>query len=161
MKQLLLALVMIGLLAAPGLAQGRLPAPNVTAIAISDMTSYGLGWCLTVQWDAVEDAHYYDVRFRGKKGKEPRWSNGNPSRKARWRISEAISTDGYDVSVMQCWLDQSQQVIFRLRAIDYDNFANQIGKPTKRFSVRLPKFNSAPVLPRFGVPAIEVYGSLG
>ncbi len=163
MRKILIVLGLLILAALPSLAEDKLPPPHVVAIAASDYTEYApdVGWCITVEWDLVPGADFYFIRVRGKKGLAPIPADGSPPENVSWK-----HTDRYGYSpdnpgtVPICGLAENQRVRFRLRAIDYDNYADQFGEASAPFTVKLPKYGAAPVLPRFGVPTVEVFGSL-
>ncbi|MCY4147004.1 MAG: hypothetical protein OXE95_04365 [Chloroflexi bacterium] len=163
MKKIFALACLLALLAAPSLAQDPLPPPHVVAIVAADYSEYSpeTGWCIMVQWELVPGADFYLVRVYGKNGKAPVPADGSPPGKASWKLTDSYgassSTDVGDVPI--CGLAEKQKVKFRLQAIDYDNFANQFGEKTAPFTVKLRKYGKAPVLPRFGVPAVEVFGS--
>lgn len=165
MSKILAILFLALLIAQPSLASDpdTLPPPHVVAIAALDYSQYSadLGWCLMVEWDLVPGADFYFIRVWSKKGMTPIAADGSPPKKASWKVTNDY---GYSPEnpgkVPICGLAEKQRVRFRLRAIDYDNFANQFGEPTAPFAVRLKKYGNAPVNPRFGVPTVEVFGSL-
>ncbi len=163
MKKILILICLLVLLAVPSLAQDTLPPPHVTAIAAMDYSesSAELAWCVAVNWELVPGADFYLIRVFGNKGQTPIRADGSPSEDATWRLTESYSkSPGDPAAVMICFLAEKQKVKFRLRAIDYDNSDNQFGEKTAPFSVKLPKYGNAPVIGRFGVPTVEVFGSL-
>ncbi len=163
MKKVLVLICLLVLLAAPSLAQNTLPPPHVVAIAALDYSGYSpdLGWCIAVEWELTPGADFYFIRVFGKKGKTPIRPDGSPREAASWKHTGAYSSSPENPgTVMICHLAEKQKVRFRLRAIDYDNFENQFGETTAPFTVKLPKYGRPPVLPRFGVPAVAVFGTL-
>lgn len=142
----------------PSLASNPLPRPKVIELAILDYSQYDLGWCITVEWAPVAGADLYLVRFRGRRGMTPQPADGSAAVNARWRgTGEYGYSPGDPNSMIACNLAENQQIKFRLRAVDL-NSANQMGKATRPFTIKLPKFGSPPVLPRYAVPAIQLLG---
>ncbi len=161
MRKILIVLGLLILAALPSLAEDKLPPPHVVSIAAVDYSQYSeeVGWCLLVEWQLVPGADYYFIRVRGKKNLTPIPADGSPPEKSSWKHADRYGYSPEDPGkVPICGLAEKQRVRFRLRAIDYDNSSNQFGEATAPFAVRLPKYGTAPVLPRFGVPAIEIFG---
>jgi len=149
-------------LAMPSFAQD-LTAPRVNDMLVKDYSGFAseLGYCLTVIWDAVDGAERYAVRVTGKKGAAKFQTDWVDKLDKTWRFAdEVVGPQNSPNKTAVCGLKDRQKVKFRVRAVSTDSFNGKTenGPVSKTYSVKLPRFGTAPYLSRAGVPGIDVLG---